>query len=274
MRGIWLCLLLCLLGGCTSLFFLPDKHQRITPDQLGLKYESISFSAEDGVALTGWFLPAPDAALGTILFLHGNAENISTHVLSVAWLPQRGFNVFLIDYRGYGASEGSPDLPGVQRDIDAAMRELRRRSDVDAKRIVVYGQSLGGALAIYNVAHSAYKADIRAVISESAFFSYRGITREKLSEFWLTWPFQWLPSLTIDDRFAPGAAIGLLSPMPVLIVHGDQDLIVPVHHGRQLYDAAREPREIWIAPGGGHIQAMAREDWRRRFVAYLRRVLE
>ena len=154
------------------------------------------------------------------------------------------------------------------------MRELLRRGDVDANRIVIYGQSLGGALAIYNVAHSAYKANIRAVISESAFFSYRSITREKLSAFWLTWPFQWLPWLTIDDRFAPGAAIGSLSPIPVLIVHGDQDLIVPVHHGRQLYDAARQPREIWIAHGGRHIQAMTREDWRRRLTAYLRRVLE
>src|SRR5438128_400135 len=78
--------------------------------------------AEDGLELYGWFLPAKGSPLGTILHLHGNAENISTHFAGVAWMPARGFNVFVFDYRGYGASEGQPDLEGAQKDIDAAMR--------------------------------------------------------------------------------------------------------------------------------------------------------
>ena len=242
----------------------------MTPDQLGLVHEDVSFKSRDGVKLFGWFLPAQGRVSGTVLFLHGNAENISTHIVSVAWLPARGFNVFLVDYRGYGASEGKPALEGVQRDIDAAMKVLLERPDIDKNRIIVYGQSLGGALAAYNVAHSPYRNHIRALVVESAFSSYRGVTREKLASFWLTWPFQWLPGLTVDERFSPLRAIKSVSPIPTLIIHGDRDQIVPVHHGQRLYDEASEPKRLWIVPGADHIQAMRQIAWQNQFVDYLR----
>ncbi len=262
-----------LLAGCTQVFFQPHRIQVHTPDELGLTYQGVRFSADDGVELYGWFLPAKGAAAGTILHLHGNAENISTHFGSVAWLPARGFNVFTFDYRGYGASEGQPTLDGAQKDIDAAMQALLARADVDKNRIVMYGQSLGGALAAYNVAHSPFRAHIRALVIESTFSDYIGIAREKFADHWFTWPFQWLPSLTVDDRYSPLPVMKMISPIPLLILHGDLDTIVPVHHGQELYEAALEPKQLWIVPGAGHIQAMRQDVQRDRLVAYLREAL-
>jgi fermentation-respiration switch protein FrsA (DUF1100 family) len=258
---------------CTGLFFQPNRVKVATPDQLGLAYEELRFSTADGIELYGWFLPAKGQTSGTILQLHGNAENITTHFASLAWMPARGFNVFTFDYRGYGASGGKPTLEGVQKDIDAAMAALLAREDVDRDRIVMYGQSLGGALAAYYAAQPLHRDRLRALVLESAFSSYTEIAREKLAEHWLSWPFQWLPKLTVDDRFSPLAAMAKISPLPVLILHGDRDRIVPVHHGRRLYEAAREPKQLWIVAGAGHIQAMQEPVQRDRLVAYLREML-
>ena len=266
-------LLAAALAGCNGVFFYPDRAERLSPDQLGLKYENVYFSAHDGTRLHAWFLPAQGKPRGTILFLHGNAENISTHIMSVHWLPARGFNVFLLDYRGYGASQGEPTDAGVQQDVDAAMRTLLARPDVDPDHIVVFGQSLGGSIAIYNVAHSPYRAHIRGLAVESAFASYRGIACEKLADFWLTWPLQYPLSWLISDKYSPAAAVAQISPIPLLIIHGDDDPIVPVANGERLFALAREPKQLWIVPKDGHIEAFRHPGYRDRFVIWLKQVL-
>ena len=270
---IFIGLLSAALFGCSGVFFQPYRGHAQTPENLGLMYEDVQFQAGDGIPLHAWFLPAEGKAQGTILFLHGNAENISTHIMSVRWLPTRGFNVFLLDYRGYGASGGAASLSGVQDDMDAALRTVLARNDVNPDRVVVFGQSLGGAIAIHNVAHSPYRRHIRALVVESAFASYRQITHEKLADFWLTWPLQWPLSWTVSDEYSPSAAVAGVSPIPLLIIHGDRDPIVPSHHGQRLYDLAREPKQLWVIPGGGHIQAFQSQIYRDRFVAYLTEVL-
>jgi len=261
------------LAACTGVFFQPHRHRVTAPSELGLAYQEVTFKTRDGLELLGWLLPAKGPALGTVLQLHGNAENISTHFASLAWMPERGFNVFIFDYRGYGASEGTPSLEGAQLDIDAAMQTLLARADIDKDRIVVYGQSLGGALGAYYVAHSTYRGRIRALVIESAFSGYVEIAREKFADHWITWPFQWLPYLTVDDRFSPLPVMAQISPIPLLVLHGDQDRVVPAQHGMRLYEAALEPKQLWIVPGAGHIQTMRDPAQRDRLVAYLRGVL-
>jgi len=275
MRRLWLIVMLSAgLVGCSGMFFFPYRGQVLSPEQLGLKYEDVEFPASDGTRLHAWLLPAEGKALGTILFLHGNAENISTHIMSVRWLPAQGFNVFLLDYRGYGASEGEPSVEGLQEDVNAAMRTLLSRPDVNPDRLVVFGQSLGGSIAVYNVAHSPYRQHIRALAVESAFASYRQIAREKLADFWLTWPLQYPLSWTVSDAYSPSDAVAGVSPIPLLVIHGDRDAIVPLHHGQRLYELAREPKQLWVVSGGGHIQAFQYQTYRDRFVAYLTEVLQ
>lgn len=273
MRALLLLLVFSSLSACTGVFFQPQKTQYLTPNEIGLVYEDVYFSSVDGIKLHGWMLPAQDKAKGTVLFLHGNAENISTHIASVYWLPKQNYNVFLLDYRGYGLSEGSPSLPGVQDDINSAMGYLLHRLDIDSGRIVIFAQSLGGALAIYNVAHSPYRDNIKALISESAFSEYRGIVQEKLDSFWLTWPLQWPLRLTINDDYSPLPVVSKVSPIPLLIIHGDQDNVVPLTHGEKLFAAAGQSKDMWVVPDGGHIGAFSRKIYQSKLLEYLGRVL-
>jgi fermentation-respiration switch protein FrsA (DUF1100 family) len=269
-RRTGIILLSCLmLGGCAGLFFHPMTRHVSQPADRGLAHEDVWLTAADGTRLHGWFLPARTPARGTVLFLHGNAENVSTHIASVAWLPGAGYHVLLIDYRGYGASAGEPSVAGALLDIDAAMRWLLARDGVDRRRIVVFGQSLGAALAIHYVAHSAQRAHIRALIADSAFASYRDITREKLAGFWLTRPLQAPLSWTVSDAHSPIRSVARVAPIPILFLHGEDDEIIPPAHSRRLYRAAGEPRELWLIPGGRHIDAPQRPAVREKLLGIL-----
>jgi fermentation-respiration switch protein FrsA (DUF1100 family) len=264
-----------LLAGCASVLFFPEKELIRTPDRIGLAYRDVDFASADGTPLHGWFLPARGSPQGTVVFYHGNAENISSHIASVFWLPARGFSVFLFDYRGFGRSGGKPDLGGANADGVAALETARTLGGVDPDRLVVFGQSIGGAIAIHAVA-TAGSAGVRAVVVESSFASYRRITREKLGDFFLTWPFQWPLSFLMTDRYSAERFIGRIAPVPVLVIHGDADPVVPIRHGLALYRAAGEPKRFWRVEGGGHIEAFGRfaEIYRDRLVDFLEAALD
>lgn len=264
-----------LLSGCSSLLFFPEQPLILTPDRLGLHYDEVHFQSADGTPLYGWFLPAEGPPKGTVVFMHGNAENISTHIGSVFWLPAEGFNVFLFDYRGFGRSGGKAKLGGVHLDAAAAIERARTLPGVDPDRLVVFGQSIGGAIAVYTVAR-VERRGVRMVVAESTFAGYRRIAREKLGSSWLTWAFQWPLSFLIPDRYSPGPVAARIAPIPLLVIHGDADPVVPLAHGRALYDMAAEPKRLWVVPGGGHIEAFARlgDTYRERLVALFEAVLD
>ena len=163
--------------------------------------------------------------------------------------------MLLFDYRGYGQSEGSPSLAGLHLDFEAALQALLARPEIERDTVIVFGQSLGGSLAITALAASPRRQQVRALIVEGAFTSYRALAREKLAGFWLTWPLQAPLGLTIDDRYRPIDVIGELAPLPLLIVHGEADRVVPPDHAVALYEAARPPKTLWLVPGAGHIAA-------------------
>jgi len=259
-----------LVSGCTTVFFQPSSTIYETPGQYGIDYQPVEFKASDGTALFAWFLPARGEPKATILYLHGNGANISAHFSNVAWMPAAGFNVLAIDYRGYGGSEGKPTLPGVQLDIDAAMRVLLARPDVNHDRIIVFGQSLGGALAIHYVAHSAYKSHIKALVVDSSFADYRQVAQEKLADLFITWPLQWLPTFTVNNDYSPIASVAALSPIPLLLIHGERDGIVALHHSQELFEAAQEPKALWTIEDAGHIGALRESKVRTRLAEFLR----
>lgn len=245
------------------------KEMVRTPQEVGVSYQDVYFRAENEVPLHGWWLPAVGESKGTVLFLHGNAENISTHLASVHWLPAEGYSVFLFDYRGYGLSEGKADLGGLHRDAEAALGYVLMRQESQRLPVIVFGQSLGGAIAIHMTAESPYRSRISALVVESAFASYRDIFREKLSLLWLTWPLQYPLSWSVSDRYRPLDSIDKISPIPLVLVYADQDPIVPRHHGERLFEQAREPKQMWRYPSGNHIAAFTRAEMRQRLVDYL-----
>jgi fermentation-respiration switch protein FrsA (DUF1100 family) len=112
---------------------------------------------------------------------------------------------------------------------------------------------------------------VRAVVLDSPFSDYRRIAREKLAGFFLTWPFQWLSTLAIENEYSPAASIKALSPIPVLFIHGEQDMTVPLHHSQRLYESAGHPKQLWVVPDSGHIQAVRDKTMRKRLGEFLER---
>ena len=263
--------LLC--ASCSSLLFYPQRQLADNPLLNRFPAEDIFFRSSDGVRLHGWLLRPVGPPRGSILVLHGNAENISTHVNSVFWLVQEGFAVFIADYRGYGLSEGEPTMDGVHRDAEAALGTLLTMPGVDPQRIAVLGQSLGGAIAIHLVATTPHKKAVRALVVDSPFAGYRLIAREKLGGFFLTWPLQYPLSFLFDDSYSPSRFVDHVAPVPLIIISDDQDPIVPARHGTLLREAAGPNAELWTTSGRGHVGSFAEPELRRALVERLDRLL-
>ncbi|MDC0662466.1 alpha/beta hydrolase [Marinobacter sp. SS21] len=259
-----------LLSGCSGLFFYPDRVVYLTPDRLNLSYRDVYLETGDGETLHGWWLPAAtDTSLGTVYFLHGNAQNISSHILNVAWLPEAGYNVFLIDYRGYGQSTGDPDLAGALHDAETGLRWLTQNQR--SAPLVLLGQSLGGAIGIALASEWSARGEqppLDAVILDASFTGFRAIAREKLGEFWLTWPLQVPLSWTIPADYEGIDHIAGIAPTPVMIIHSRRDGIIPFHHGPQLYDAAGEPKQF-LATDTPHAATFVVPEYRQAVTDFL-----
>jgi fermentation-respiration switch protein FrsA (DUF1100 family) len=230
------------------IIFLPSREHVLTPAAAGVAHEDVTLTTSDGIRIHAWYLPAAPAAgatpagappLGTVLFLHGNAGNISHRLENGIHLTRLGLAVLLVDYRGYGRSEGSPDEAGVYRDADAAYDYLMRRPDASPDRLVIFGRSLGAGPAV----DLAVRRRCRALVIESAFCSTRALARE-LFPYSLFAPF-------IPDRFRSLAKIRNLA-CPLLVVHGTRDEIIPYRHGRALYEAAPDPKRFLDLEGAYH----------------------
>jgi hypothetical protein len=258
------------LAACTNVFLQPDRNLHLSPDRVGAKWEEARFLSSDGTALTGlWFPAAKLPAKGVIVQFHGNGENMTSHFLSVYWLALEGWNVLAFDYRGYGASGGRKSLAGAVADGEAALAHARARAP--GLPLVVIGQSLGGALALASLDRDGGR-DLRAVVLDSTFSSYRRVAQGKLALVWLTWPLQWpLSRLLISDRFAPERLIARRRKVPLLMLHAAGDPVVPSAEGRRLYELAPEPKEFWDVPGAGHTEAFGARgaEFRPRLLRFL-----
>lgn len=222
----------------------------------GMKYESARFPSSDGTPLTGWWLPANEPSKGTVIHFHGNAQNMSTHVRFADWLPAEGYNLFVFDYRGYGMSGGVPTRRGLTADGVAALEWVASRPEVDSDSLFVWGQSLGGTVALQALARS--EIPVRAVLIDSTFYSHTRVAAEKLRE--LPWFLSWI-RLMRPLLFTPGHdAYSALKTLdhPVSFLHGELDPVIPYHHSLLLYETARNPRHLWIIPNAGHCDAVLR----------------
>jgi hypothetical protein len=207
-------------------------------EQRALHAEDHWFKAEDSVQLHGWFLRSPDS-LGTILYFHGNAGNLSHRGEILRRLRATGFNVFIFDYRGYGRSEGSPDEEGVYADGRAAVQYLKGLKGVDPQRLFFLGSSLGGAVAV----DAATTHPPAGIILESTFSSARDVAAS-------AYPF--LPAqFLLRTRFDSESKIRGLQ-VPLLFFHGTDDSVIPYRLGRKLFDAANSPKQFVDIPGADH----------------------
>ncbi|MDP9142658.1 MAG: lysophospholipase [Pseudomonadota bacterium] len=265
-----LLLILCTgLTACTSIFVHPDRVAYLQHRPLGTPVEDVWIAARDGNRMHALFMPPQGERRATVLYLHGNAENLTSHAHAVSWLPAQGYAVLALDYRGFGRSEGDADVDTIHEDAEDALAWLVAQGAPETGPLIVFGQSIGGSVAIRTVARSPLREHVAAVVADSAFSSYRGIAREKLGAVWLTWPLQWPLSLLISNRYTAIDAVADISPIPLLLIHGERDFIVDPSHSQRLYAAAREPKSLWLIPEGTHIDAANRPPVRARLVEFL-----
>lgn len=268
--------LLPLLAACNGMFFHPDRVEYFHPRQFDLEYENVIFKSADGTELTGWFLPARGPPRGTVVHFHGNAANISNHIVAVRWLPAAGFSVFMFDYRGYGASRGTPSRAGLIQDGISAIQYVRRRPGVDPGRIIVFGQSLGGAMAIGALARGGTEGVI-ALIVEGGFLSYRDVARRVMDGVWITWPFQYPAAyLFISDALSPKNDLPRIAGVPLLVIHADNDPTVSIKNGKDLFAAfSGKDKTFWEVSSNRHMGTFIPEEsiWRARLMKYLEKRL-
>jgi fermentation-respiration switch protein FrsA (DUF1100 family) len=208
------------------------------PQRYGLQVEEVWITTEDGVKLSAYFLPRASSSK-VLLWFHGNADNIGFGLEQMKALSTLDVNILEMDYRGYGKSEGSPDEAGLYRDADAAYRYLAGTRRFKPENIIIYGHSLGGAVAI----ELASRQKCGGVIVESSFTSGRDMARRMFS----------IPLLeyVTKSRFNSIRKIKQVQS-PVLVIHGTRDALIPFFMGQALYQAAPEPKEFFAVEGAGH----------------------
>lgn len=269
MRMLWSILLLVVglyLGITALLFFFqnrliyfPLRHLALTPAAKGLTYETVRFEAADGVKLTGWFVPA-EPARGTVLFFHGNAGNISHRLESIEVFHRLGLNTFIIDYRGYGQSEGSPSEQGTYLDAEAAWRYLIDEREISPDKIIFFGRSLGGGVAAW----LAEKHPPALLILESTFTSVPDLAAQ-------LYPF--LPvRLLARVHYNTLERLSQIKA-PILIGHSLDDKVIPYNHGRRLFAAAPEPKGFLELHGRHNDGFMVSRNYESSLEAFISRYL-
>lgn len=269
-------LLVCaLLSGCTQLFFYPQTTHVTNPAALGYDYQDVFMRSADGTKIHAWLIEPKPPYRGTIYFLHGNAQNISTHFGATLWLLDSGYQVFGLDYRGYGLSEGVADVPEVFSDIEAGAEwitaKLQSSEAQGRPPLYLLGQSLGGALAIkFAQSDPQFAQRFDGLITEAAFSRYGTVARHIAGTHWLTWAAQYPAQWLITRDYDPLDAIAELGGIPKLLIHSEQDEIIPYRFGRELLDAAPEPKH-WITASGSHIRAAADPAVRQQILDFMQR---
>lgn len=226
-----------------TLAYYPQIGREIhsTPRQHGMDYEALTLETADGERLDAWFVPAPQAR-GVVLFLHGNAGNMSQRMDSIAMFHRLGYSVLIFDYRGYGRSSGKPSEAGLYRDAEAAWAHLTRQRGIAPARIVLFGESLGGAVAAWLAAQQVPQVRPGALVLSSVFTSAPDLAADLYP--WL--PARWLARMRYDT-----AAALAQTRCPVLIAHSPDDEIVPFRHGQRLFETASELK-VFLPLAGGH----------------------
>lgn len=266
---IILLFLLVTLAGCNSLVFFPQSEYVRTPADINLAYTEERIRVDEDTSLNSWLLKSktPGSPKGTILFLHGNAENISTHIASVHWLPERGYQVLLLDYRGFGSSDDSPNFNKTIEDIRKVILFLKKKT---GEKIIVFGQSIGASLAVPALAMGDTQTFVKGVILDSPLSNYRLIAREKLGSSWLTWAFKWPLCFLLSNEYAPERWIEKLN-IPALLVHSTADEIISINHSETLAKKMEGKKcfQFIYFEKSKHIQIFQNEQARAKFIAFL-----
>jgi uncharacterized protein len=228
--GIYLGIVLLVYIFQSKLLYFPDKDIITNPGMYGLNYEEVKFKTSDDVNVHGWYIPA-DTSPYTLIFCHGNAGNISHRLESIKQFHELGLNVLIFDYRGYGKSEGNISEKGTYLDAEAAWNYLKKVKEISPQNIIIFGRSLGAAIAC----QLAIQKNATFLIMESAFISVPELAAQ-------VYPF--LPVRLLSRYYYNNLENIQKISCPVLFIHSKQDEIIPFSHGEKLYSIANQPKQF------------------------------
>lgn len=237
---------------CSNLLYYPDHYMYVNPDIMEFKPEDCVLKLANDSEIHGWYFTSSPNPKAVIVFFHGNGQNRTSHIVGLYWILKEGYDLFAVEYPGYGETDGNPTPKNTVESGHAALRYIQKRKPNTP--IIVYGQSLGGAVAMRAVLDLKKEVPVSLVVADSTFLSYRKTGRVVLSKSWVTWLLQPLGWLLLDDQYAPGNKIKDLSPTPLLVIHDRKDPVIPIQLGEEVFKKAKEPKEFWEVTGGGHAQ--------------------
>ena len=221
----------------------------VPPSRVNLdEFQAVEIRTPDGERLVGWWKPPPRAGEGVVLYLHGNGSDLTDRAPRFRDLGQQGFGVLGVDWRGYGGSTGKPSETGLNTDALAAYDWIRTR--LPGAKVAVFGESLGTGPSIY----LATQRPVAGVLIDSGYASILRLANQQLPLI----PNSWL----LDDTFKAEDRVAHINA-PLLMVHCDADDVIPIAEGRRLLAAAREPKEMVVLHGCGHV-----ETWNEAFKPY------
>ncbi len=240
--------------------YFPFKEIEATPENIGLDFEEIALTSGDGVSISGWFIPSVSSR-AVLIFCHGNGGNISHRLEKIRILNELGLDVLIFDYRGYGKSEGRPSEAGLYLDTEAMYEYLVKEKAILSRKIIGYGESLGGAVVI----NLAVNREMGGVIIEDSFTSVREMGKKL---------FPFVPAFLYKSRYDSIGKIQHIK-IPKLIFHSINDEIIPFEQGKRLYDVSPEPKEF-VQLNGGHNDAffLSRDLYSLKISSFVGRVLK
>lgn len=248
------------------LIFFPTRQLEHTPSLYKLKYQDIWISTSQGEQverLHGWWIPAEQSDALVMLYFHHNATNIGANVSQALQFHKLGYSIFLFDYRGFGQSEGAfPTEPQLYEDAQAAWNYLTQERKISPNQLIIYGHSVGGAIAIDL---AAKHPEGSALIVQSSFTSMRDMTK-RFGLYWVL-PVEFL----LRQRFDSLEKMQFVK-MPVLVITGTEDLQIPVVMGERLYKAAPESKQLIVIQGGGHDNHLSKQH-RQRVKQFIEQVM-
>ena len=257
-----------LLTSCTSLIYQPDKLMYAHPEQFKIKFEAFTIPSKDGTILSAWrlFSKTPNPK-NILLYFHGNAQNLTSHFVNAAWMTEFGYDVIIFDYRGYGLSEGVPNPKSVAEDglafLDYTFNEYKKGN---FQKFILYGQSLGGAIALKSLEDFTHRDELTLLILDSTFLSPREVAREKTNRV-----LQYL--ITNDYTAHPKLAH---VTMPVLSIHSTADFVIAYKLGQDLYNKipSTTKKVFWTFDNKGHGDVFFIEQgkFRQLFIDYVNKL--
>ncbi len=255
MKSILPLLCLLLLAGCSHKGMkVADRVMHDSPANYPVVFSERDIVSKDGTRVRGWLIePIEGNTAGTVVVFNGLVSNSSTRFQKWLWVTDAGYDLFVVDYRGYGRSEGGFDVDGFIDDVEAVLRYVDAQS---GKPIVACGQSMGGSLLIDALGRGPIPS-VKLAVIDSTFSSFTQVSRTMMQKSVILFPLSWLPSLIIPEEVNAVNHVARIG-VPLLFVTGSADEIVDPDQSRILYETAAEPKAMWISEGSGHVRSFER----------------